>query len=221
MNDQENNAAPAAPAPKKDACYVCGQPAMYCASKHHTEAAPAPVAQADDEGTGITPLVEWDRLPGWLIDHHEGEILTEELLQHALADMLKVYPAQQSATPAAAVATAKADQMADRQYRAGFLAGWNAGVDGDTDKLRGVQNRVGPLSAYLDAAPADAASEADTVRIDFHLAQHTTWYPGRGVDGNGILCYGAGRDEVQAPTWREAIDAAIQRERQQGAQSNG
>lgn len=57
-------------------------------------------------------------------------------------------------------AEAKADQMADRQYRAGFLAGWNAGADGDTDKLRGVQNRVGPLSAYI-AAPAPAAQADD------------------------------------------------------------
>ena len=40
--------------------------------------------------------VAWDKFPGWLIDHHEGETLTEEMLQHALADMLKQFPARQS-----------------------------------------------------------------------------------------------------------------------------
>lgn len=33
--------------------------------------------------------VEWDKFPAWLIDHHEGDTITEELLQRALADMLK------------------------------------------------------------------------------------------------------------------------------------
>jgi len=37
-------------------------------------------------------LVPWDRLPGWLIDHHEGDMLTEELLQRAVADMLAAAP---------------------------------------------------------------------------------------------------------------------------------
>lgn len=33
--------------------------------------------------------VRWDLFPGYLIDHHENEVMTEEGLQHALAGMLK------------------------------------------------------------------------------------------------------------------------------------
>ncbi|MCA7083412.1 hypothetical protein K7G19_07340 [Cupriavidus sp. DB3] len=36
--------------------------------------------------------VKWDKFPAWLIDHHEGDTITEELLQRALADMLKAHP---------------------------------------------------------------------------------------------------------------------------------
>ena len=32
--------------------------------------------------------VDWSSFPGWLIDHHEGDTITEEMLQFALADML-------------------------------------------------------------------------------------------------------------------------------------
>jgi hypothetical protein len=58
------------------------------------------LSDQEDEEEGPTPLVEWDKFPGWLIDHHEGDIITEELLQHALADMLKVHPARASSSRA-------------------------------------------------------------------------------------------------------------------------
>lgn len=36
--------------------------------------------------------VDWSSFPGWLIDHHEGDTITEEMLQLALADMLSAAP---------------------------------------------------------------------------------------------------------------------------------
>lgn len=36
--------------------------------------------------------VDWSRFPGWLIDHHEGDTITEEMLQFALSDMLAAAP---------------------------------------------------------------------------------------------------------------------------------
>lgn len=41
--------------------------------------------------------VDWSSFPGWLIDHHEGDIITEEMLQFALADMLAAAPSPDSA----------------------------------------------------------------------------------------------------------------------------
>ena len=32
--------------------------------------------------------VDWSSFPGWLIDHNEGDTITEEMLQFALADIL-------------------------------------------------------------------------------------------------------------------------------------
>lgn len=52
----------------------------------------------------------------------------------------------------------------------------------------------------------------ESARIEFHLSADTTWYPGRGEGGLGILCFNAGpaRTEIHAPTWRDAIDKAIE-----------
>lgn len=76
----------------------------------------------------------------------------------------------------------------------------------------------------VDALPALVKPHPDTVRIDFHLTHETTWYPGRGGkpdwgDGvNGFLYYSSrfssGRHEVQASSWREAVDLAIAKEAQ-------
>lgn len=52
------------------------------------QCAPAATAPSDGARQGV----QWDLFPGWLIDHHEGETITEELLQFALADMLKAHP---------------------------------------------------------------------------------------------------------------------------------
>lgn len=41
---------------------------------------------------GAQDGIRWDLLPGWLIDHHEGAVLSEELLQRALAEMLAEMP---------------------------------------------------------------------------------------------------------------------------------
>ncbi|NSX05070.1 hypothetical protein [Cupriavidus gilardii] len=50
-------------------------------------------AYGPQAATGAQPdRVKWDKFPAWLIDHHEGDTITEELLQRALADMLKVHP---------------------------------------------------------------------------------------------------------------------------------
>jgi hypothetical protein len=32
--------------------------------------------------------VDWGQFASWLLDHHEGDVISEELLQHALCDML-------------------------------------------------------------------------------------------------------------------------------------
>lgn len=56
------------------------------------------IAEGEPECTTCTgeatpsPRVEWDKFPAWLIDHCEGETITEEFLQRALADMLKAHP---------------------------------------------------------------------------------------------------------------------------------
>jgi hypothetical protein len=44
--------------------------------------------------------VRWDLFPSWLIDHCEGEVITEEGLQFALAEMLKNHPAAPTVVPA-------------------------------------------------------------------------------------------------------------------------
>lgn len=48
------------------------------------------VAPRTQEAKSVAPVngVRWDLFPGWLIDHCEGDIVTEEGLQSALADML-------------------------------------------------------------------------------------------------------------------------------------
>lgn len=43
--------------------------------------------------------VPWDRLPGHLIDKYEGEVLTEELLQTAVFEVLQAAPQQAEAVP--------------------------------------------------------------------------------------------------------------------------
>lgn len=48
-------------------------------------AAPAPESQPAAPFDGV----HWHLLPGWLIDHCEGDTITEEGLQFAVADMLK------------------------------------------------------------------------------------------------------------------------------------
>lgn len=36
--------------------------------------------------------VDWSSFPRWLIDHHEGDTITEEMFLFALADMLAAAP---------------------------------------------------------------------------------------------------------------------------------
>lgn len=81
----------------------------------------------------------------------------------------------------------------------------------------------GQFPWYIPITQIKFVPHPDTVRVDFHLEHDTTWYPGRGGkkpfgDGvTGILCYNSkhpsGRLEVQAATWREAIDKAIEMEK--------
>lgn len=61
----------------------------------------------------------------------------------------------------------------------------------------------------IGRAASKPDSERDAARIEFHLEQDTSWHAGHGKNGAGILCYGPKRKEVQAATWREAIDAAM------------
>lgn len=72
---------------------------MFGATSEHNggtseHKASAQQAAPDEDCDNEAPAgrVEWDKFPGWLIDHHEGDTITEELLQRALADMLKVHP---------------------------------------------------------------------------------------------------------------------------------
>ncbi|WP_420994084.1 hypothetical protein ACKI2N_001820 [Cupriavidus sp. 30B13] len=53
--------------------------------------------------TSPTIIIAWDKFPSWLIDHCEGQTITEEGLQAALADMLKVYPPAAATLPSPAV----------------------------------------------------------------------------------------------------------------------
>ncbi|CAG2132181.1 FtsB/FtsL family cell division protein [Cupriavidus numazuensis] len=53
---------------------------------------------------GVQRQVPWDKFPGWLIDHHEGDTITEEGLQHALEAMLKVHPLLAAPAPVASPA---------------------------------------------------------------------------------------------------------------------
>lgn len=48
-------------------------------------------AAISPQGGGATTGVRWDLFPGWLIDHIEGEPLTEEGLQFQLADMIEFH----------------------------------------------------------------------------------------------------------------------------------
>lgn len=41
--------------------------------------------------------VDWSSFPCWLIDHHEGDTITEEMFLLALADMLAAAPSPDSA----------------------------------------------------------------------------------------------------------------------------
>lgn len=88
-------------------CRTCGH-ASHLGTSCVNVAPSASAQQAepdedDEESDGAVMPVHWDLFPGWLIDHHEGDTITEELLQSALADMLKVHPAAPapSASPAA------------------------------------------------------------------------------------------------------------------------
>lgn len=40
--------------------------------------------------------VPWDLFPGWLLDHHEGDVITEESLQFWLSEMLSAYKKDKS-----------------------------------------------------------------------------------------------------------------------------
>ena len=70
------------------------------------------------------------------------------------------------------------------------------------------------LRAYGESCFAAGRAEAskDAERLDFVIAQETTWYPGRARDnsGRGILCWGWNpRSEAVGMTMRDAIDAAF------------
>lgn len=51
---------------------------------------------------------------------------------------------------------------------------------------------------------------SDTDRLNFQEEYRCTWYPGR-RNGEGVLCYDMPRRELQAPTYREALDRAIEK----------
>jgi len=113
--------------------------------------------------------VAWDNFPGYLIDHQEGSIVTEENLQFWLSAFIKNtdYNKPTHSIPAADLATlrekaAEADELRkdaekrdareDRHWRAGFMDGWNAGVIGDESALKAAGER-------LDAAIAQDKGE--------------------------------------------------------------
>lgn len=64
------------------ACIHCGQ--IYELSDDICNAAPQPAA------------VPWELFPGWLLDHHEGDVITEESLQFWLSEMLAAYKKDKS-----------------------------------------------------------------------------------------------------------------------------
>lgn len=72
---------------------------IYSAMLSASPAAPegAKAEQDEDETPPSLPPNQyaefWERLPGHLIDNHEGEELTEELLQRAAADLYAKFPA--------------------------------------------------------------------------------------------------------------------------------
>jgi len=70
----------------------------------------------------------------------------------------KFHAAMLAAAPAPAEPVA--DRLADSNYRAAFLSGWQACRRGDDRALEAVQNRVGSLQDYIDAAPTAPRVEA-------------------------------------------------------------
>jgi hypothetical protein len=76
-----------------DSAYA-DEKASKCADEILADAPQSPVEP-------LTDGVRWDLFPGWLIDHCEGDIISEEGLQFALADMLR----HDSVTPTASKAT--------------------------------------------------------------------------------------------------------------------
>lgn len=52
------------------------------------------IAELRSQAAALPPVgaqeeVDWDKFPGYLIDHCEGNVISEEFLQKALADMLR------------------------------------------------------------------------------------------------------------------------------------
>ncbi|MES2973338.1 MAG: hypothetical protein V4757_07000 [Pseudomonadota bacterium] len=74
--------------------------------------------------------------------------------------------------------------------------------------LDGLLNAAARKLEELSAAQPGEEAHPDTVRLDFVINEHTSWYSGRGPHGAGILCYGDHRAETHGQNMREAIDAA-------------
>lgn len=78
------------------------------------------LARAALPAQAVAPAIPWDNFPGYLIDHCEGDTITEEYLQGALAAMLA--DPKYSAAPVQAVAPSNSLQEARRQRLAEAVA---------------------------------------------------------------------------------------------------
>lgn len=109
-------------------------PAVECCGKEPCVLGAGEIAAINDvpviasRATSAQDGVRWDMFPAWLIDHCEGETITEEGLQSALADMLKVHPVAK----AASAQQVHAGAVAIHQWRYFGNATW---LDASADEI--------------------------------------------------------------------------------------
>lgn len=130
--------------------------ALMTANAEFAEAPQAPAAPV---------AVPWDNFPAYLIDHCEGQTITEEGLQRALAAML-ANPQYAAAAPAAPAVDATSDTAlldAMQRHRIAlvpeFEGPWDAEIYNDDAEARPIASGNTPREALRAALAAQAAAK--------------------------------------------------------------
>lgn len=188
-------------------------------------AASAQQAQPEDDSGAIASRVEWDKFPAWLIDHHEGDTITEELLQRALADMLNVHT---PATPAEYPCMSCADCVEGSPHMCPYKGPTQASVSGEqpAEEVRGVDSsRIDLIArAIVDgykeqyavtSEQADALRDCIASELEFLAAGtgqpiHVEAYREQQmIDHEAVACPHCGgsghKDDVKPPTGAHAL----------------